>query len=61
MAGSFSRSRIVALREAVLVTQQSLDSVEALYWKLVRTFNRREAYVDHQVDWVFDVSTAFPG
>ena len=36
--------------------QQSIDSVEALYRKLVRTFYRREAYGDQQVDWVFDLS-----
>jgi hypothetical protein len=36
--------------------QRSIDSVEALYRKLERTFHRREAYGDQQVDWVFDVS-----
>jgi len=37
------------------VTQQRLiDSPEALYRKLERTFDRRPAYGEHQVDWVFD-------
>ena len=36
--------------------EQAIDSVDALYRKLVRTFYRREAYVDQQVDWVFDMS-----
>lgn len=37
-----------------MIPQQSIDSTEALYRKLERTFHRRSAYGQHQVDWVFD-------
>jgi hypothetical protein len=34
--------------------QQSIDSAQALYRKLERTFDRRVGYGNCQVDWVFD-------
>ena len=34
--------------------QRSIDSAEALYRKLERTFDRRLTYGEYQVDWVFD-------
>lgn len=37
-----------------MTPQRSIDSAEALCRKLERTFHRRSAYGEHQVDWVFD-------
>ena len=37
-----------------MTLQRTIDSVEALYQKLERTFDRRPDYGDNQVDWVFD-------
>jgi hypothetical protein len=37
-----------------MTPQRSIDSVQELYQKLVRTFDRRADYCDYQVDWVFD-------
>ena len=37
-----------------MTPQRSIDTTEALYRKLERTFNRRPHYGQHQVDWVFD-------
>jgi hypothetical protein len=37
-----------------MTPQRFIDSTEALYRKLERTFDRRPAYGEHQVDWVFD-------
>jgi hypothetical protein len=37
-----------------MTPQRSIDSVEGLYQKFVRTFDNRPAYGDYQVDWVFD-------
>jgi hypothetical protein len=34
-----------------MTAQQSIDSAEYLYRKLVRTFDRRATYGDHQIDW----------
>jgi hypothetical protein len=39
-----------------MTPQRSIDSAAALYRKLERTFHRRSAYGEHQVDWVFDVA-----
>jgi hypothetical protein len=39
-----------------MTPQRSIDSAEALCRKLERTFYRRSAYGEHQVDWVFDVA-----
>lgn len=33
-----------------------IDSAEALFRKLERTFHRRPAYGEEQLDWVFDTS-----
>jgi RNAse (barnase) inhibitor barstar len=35
---------------------RSIDSAEALYRKLERTFDRRTTYGEDQLDWVFDVA-----
>ncbi len=35
---------------------QSIDSAEALWRKLERTFYRQADYGEHQVDWVFDLA-----
>ncbi len=37
-----------------MTPQRSIDTTEALYRKLERTFNRRPDYGQHQIDWVFD-------
>jgi len=37
-----------------MTSQRSIDTTEALYRKLERTFDRRSAYGEHQVDWCFD-------
>jgi hypothetical protein len=37
-----------------MTPEPAIDSAEALCRKLERTFHRRPAYGDHQVDWVFD-------
>ena len=37
-----------------MIPQRAIDSPEALYRKLERTFHRRPEYGQHQVDWVFD-------
>ena len=37
-----------------MIPQQAIDSTEALYRKLERTFHRQPEYGQHQVDWVFD-------
>lgn len=39
-----------------MTPQLSINSAERLYQKLVRTFDRRSVYGEHQVDWVFDVA-----
>jgi hypothetical protein len=39
-----------------MTPQRSIDSAAALCRKLERTFHRRSAYGEHQVDWVFDVA-----
>jgi hypothetical protein len=39
-----------------MTPQRSIDSAEALCRKLERTFHRRSAYGEYQVDWVFDVA-----
>ena len=36
--------------------QQSIESAEDLFRKLERTFDRRQAYGEYQVDWVFDLA-----
>jgi hypothetical protein len=36
--------------------QRSIDSSEALFGKFERSFHRRPAYGNDQVDWVFDVA-----
>jgi hypothetical protein len=37
-----------------MIPQRAIDSTEALYRKLERTFHRRPEYGQYQVDWVFD-------
>jgi hypothetical protein len=37
-----------------MTPQRLINSAEALFRKLQRTFVRRPTYGDHQVDWVFD-------
>ena len=41
-----------------MTPQRSIETTEALYRKLVRTFDRRSAYGEHQVDWVFDFAVS---
>ena len=37
-----------------MTPQPAIDSAEALFRKLERTFRRRSAYGEHQADWVYD-------
>ena len=37
-----------------MTPQRSIETTEELYRKFERTFARRPAYGQHQVDWVFD-------
>ena len=35
---------------------RSIDNSKSLYQKLIRTFERRPLYGEHQLDWVFDMA-----